>query len=36
MISMAPAGLYAWGLPPPSFLHPDDLAAVVTGTRQVS
>ena len=28
------AGLYAWGPPPPpSFLHPDDLAAMMTGTH---
>lgn len=29
-------GLYAWGPPsPPSFLAPDDLAALMTGSRQV-
>ncbi|MBS2534992.1 VOC family protein [Catenulispora sp. NF23] len=29
-------GLYAWGPPPPpSFLHPDDLAAMMTGAHSV-
>ncbi|MBB4682607.1 VOC family protein [Amycolatopsis jiangsuensis] len=29
-------GLYAWGPPPPpSFLHPDDLAALMTGAHSV-
>jgi hypothetical protein len=27
-------GLYAWGPPPPpSFLHPEDLAAIMTGAH---
>jgi hypothetical protein len=27
-------GLFAWGPPPPpSFLHPEDLAAMMTGAR---
>ena len=29
------AGLFAWGPPPPpSFLHPDDLAAMMTGAHR--
>ena len=26
-------GLFAWGPPPPSFLHPEDLAAMMTGAH---
>jgi hypothetical protein len=26
-------GLFNWGLPPPSFLVPDDLAALMTGSH---
>ena len=26
-------GLFAWGPPPPSFLYPDDLAAMMTGAH---
>jgi hypothetical protein len=30
-------GLYAWGPPPPpSFLHPEDLAAMMTGAHSRS
>ena len=30
-------GLYAWGPPPPpSFLHPDDLAAMMTGAHRAT
>jgi hypothetical protein len=28
-------GLYAWVPPPPSFLHPDDLAAMMAGAHRV-
>jgi hypothetical protein len=26
-------GWFAWGPPPPSFLHPEDLAAMMTGAH---
>jgi hypothetical protein len=26
-------GLFAWGPPPPSFIRPDDLAAMMTGAH---